>query len=1002
MDNVNRAVLPNLAAHGAGRAARLSRRMTAGLARVTALCPTRLQMLLPWNALHTHARFLIPGVVVLFALIGIVAALEQATLPRDAVKAITRQEDLGRALPPIPGFQRGALLRSAAIDRVYTRPGITFGALHASDWLRAALGLPDPRPGQPLAAYTATATRLSWYGVLLTLLAIAFLPAAVAGTRLAPEGATATCGRWERWRIVTGPFWLLGLGLLPLVALALMAAVPWWVLSAPVARWIAQTTFLAAAVIAIGTRARSPLGALWGGHATALVAALPLVLLVALLMRWLTGWTAVLPDPEIVSWVEGGLKPLLWLLVAVLGAKLALRTVPTPVAAEQRIGVPSSGNPRVQALARIRRGFALAGRVLAGCGFVVFVLLGARFGVRILQVDGGPNEIQWNEPVTRRQMGQSTIPPPGLRGAFREFGAGNYGNVVALERRLAADAATTDDRRLLEAAVALALGQAREVREATGAIRSQYGAALTARAAAALRSGTSEGSDPNPGALWSLADARAGMVAGTTSDEAAALKRLVAGLDETQYLVYSPRRAGFMRVPYQLVERPGAVALRIVLLRRLVALRPDDDEARVQLAQTLDTHERLLSDSSIREVQLGAQAGLRRQRETLCHEALKLNPRNWEALVVLGRLDEAIKLRPRDPALRQLRIDHAQESGEFSHLMEDAQQLVALTSSVAARYTLAMAHVNTGAVEAGIQELVRLLQKMVAGADAAALPEQYPAWAVNAALLLARMDRFTEARALLEDAAQVDALDGRGPLEVRTVLALLRLEAGDRAGARELLLTRPRERPFGGMVSVQAELTLRSKPDARTLRRANIPMGSVGFGPRSYAWKDQGVAFDLEPIAAALVRRDPHSLAGRYLLADALASRVEARTLEEPPTAVTRRALSLLYGLIREYPGWIPPLECLSTLSLRLGHFDRASGYQRIAGELYGDQDRSRWLWRSPGSGYGGGQLPRPGGGFNGPQSGLMGGGTIGGPRSGPLGGGTVSGPQPGQPGFLR
>ena len=63
------------------------------------------------------------------------------------------------------------MFRSAAIDRVYTRPGISFGALPTSVWVRSALGLPDPQPGQPLAAYTAPTTRLSWFCVALTLLA---------------------------------------------------------------------------------------------------------------------------------------------------------------------------------------------------------------------------------------------------------------------------------------------------------------------------------------------------------------------------------------------------------------------------------------------------------------------------------------------------------------------------------------------------------------------------------------------------------------------------------------------------------------------------------------------------------------------------------------------------------------------------------------------------------------------------------------------------------------
>jgi tetratricopeptide (TPR) repeat protein len=970
MDNVNRVILANRAARSAGRGARWSRRIRANVACVAALFPTRTQVLLPWNALLTRAQFLAPGFLVLVALIGIVTTLEETALPRTPVKAIVHAEELSRALPPIPGFQRGALLRSTAIDRVYTRPGIAFGVLHASAWGRAALGLPDPLPGQPLAAYTASTTRLSWSCVVLTLLAIAFLPSAVAGARLAHEMTPVTAeGPWRRWRIVTAPFWLLGLGLLPFLALALVAAVPWWVLSLPVARWIAQTTLVAAVVVAVGCRARSPGGALWAGHALALAAALPLVLLVAVLMRWLTGWSAVLPDPEIAGWVEGGLKPILWLLVSGAGARLVLRSAAVSGGIEARGGGPA----RARASARIQRALTMTGRLVAGFGIVGLVLFGARFAVRALNADGGPNEIQWNEPVTRRQVGQSSTSPPGLRSAFREFGAGSYENVIASERRLAADAATTDDRRLLEAAVALAQGEARQVRALTGAIRSQYGAALTARAAAALRAGGGDGSDPRPGALWSLVDARAGVPAGAPN-EAAGLERLIAGLDETQFVVYSPRRAEFLRVPYKLFARPGAGALRIVMLRRLVALRPNDDEARVQLAQTLAEHKRLLTDSSIREIQVDARAGLRGQRETLCHEALALNPRNWEALVVLGRLDEAIKLRPRDAKLRQLRIDKAHESGDFKHLLEDAQQLVALTSSDTARYTLAMARVSTGAVTTGIEELLQLLQGMTAGDRAAALSEEYPAWAVNAALLLAKQGRFAKARTTLEDVQKADALDGKGPLDPRTVLALLRLEAGDRAGARELLRERPMDRPIGGMLPVLADLMLRERLEPRTLRRVNIPSGAIGFGPRFYSWKDEGMAFDLEPIAQAIVRRDPHSLAGRYLLADALASRVEPRPIQQPPTALTRRALHLLFGLTREYPGWIAPLECLSALALRLGHFDRASAYQRIVGELYGDQDRTRWVWRSPG--YGGPQFGRPRSGFNGPQ--------------------------PGQPGFLR
>jgi hypothetical protein len=977
MDNVNRAVLSPRPAPAAGRGARWSRRITATLARAAAVCPTRAQVLLPWSALRAQPRLLLPGLLVLVALIGIVTALEQTTRLQTPVRAIGEAGDLGRTLPPIPGFVRGMSLRNTAIDRVYTRPGVSLRSVRAQVWARAAFGLPDPQPGLPLGAYTDSAIRLSWFCVALTLLALAFLPAAVAGTRIGLGSAPEAAGPWLRWRIVTAPFWLLGLGLLPFVGLAVAAEVPWWVLSLPVARWIALTMLAAAVAVAVGCRARSSSRLMLAGHALSLAAALPVTLAVTALVRWLTGWSAVLPDPEIAGWIEGGLKPALWLLVAGAGTTLVLGGLAAPWEAVRR-AEPQARAPRARLILRVGRGLATAGRLVAGLALFGVVLFGARFAVRTLQGDGGPNDIQWSEPVTRRQIGQATTAPSGLRGAFREFGAGTYESVVGMERRLPADAVTTDDRRLLEAAAALAQGEDRQVREVTGAFRSQYAAALIARAAAALRAGKAAAADPAPGALWSLVAAHSDEAL-APADEAAGLERLIAGLDEAQYLVYSPRRALFLRIPYKLFERPGAVALRIAMLRRLVALRPNEDGARVQLAQTLAGHERLLTDSSIREVQMGAQTDLRGQQETLCHEALALNPRNWEALVVLGRLDDAIALRPQNTKLRQLRIDHAHESGDMTHLREDARQLVALTSSDAARYTLAMAHVSTGAVATGIQELSRLLEHATARAGAGdSLPAEFPAWSVNAAMLLAQTGRFAEARATLERTEAAGALDGKAPLEPRTLLALLRLEAGDRAGARELLDSRPPDRPFGGMLPVMADLRLRESVTQRTLRRVNVPSGALGFAPRFYAWKDEGVAFDLEPIARAIVRRDPHSLAGRYLLADALASRQEPRPIDQPPTPLTLEALRLLHGLTREYPGWIAPLECLSSLSLRLGHFDRAAGYQRIVGELYGDADRGRWLWRSPG--YGGPQLGRPGGGFS----------------------GGFSGPQPGQQGFLR
>jgi hypothetical protein len=870
-------------------------------------------------------------------------------------QTVTGPADLGRPQLRLPPFSHRSPIHLGAIAPGSTRPGLALRTVGARDWLRQTFGLPERRPGAPLEAYASGATRVWVFAAVLTWLALALLPSLVAGARAASGAASTMAGPWAWWRVVTAPFWLAGVCVLPLLVLAAGDAVPWWMLTLPVARWIALTATVGAIAVMLGYRGHSARPVLLGGPILGLAASLAMAPAAALLTRWFTGWAGALPDPEVPIWIQTWVRSGVWLLIGMLAVTAVLAVTAWRHPARERPEARPTGRPEDSRRAAFRRRAAVVGRIAAGSALAGVVLVGTRIALHLSQGDKSAADMEWTEPVSQRQAGPSTSSPAGMRSAFRAFGAGDYQSVEGGLRRLASDALTVDDRLLLQAATALAAGDSDAAREATGQVQSQYSAALIARAAAEARSGAWERPAPPVPEMWSSLPARSGEH-GARPDEAADLERLIQSLDAAHYLIYSPRRSSFLRVPYALFPRPGQVALRITMLRRLVALRPRDDTARVELAQTLQEHERLLTDASVGEVQAAARLGLGRQREQLCHEALELNPRNWQALVVLGRLDEAIALRPRDPELRQKRIARAHETGDNTHLIEDARQLLQQTPSDAARYTLAMAHVCTGALPAGLEELRRLLERAAGtGPDPASHTAEFARWSMNAAILLARLGQLDSARTLMERVRERDALDDKAPIEPRTVLALLRLEAGDRAGARELIDHRPPDRPLGSMLPVIAELTLRDHITPRALRRVNLPTGPVGFSPRSLAWKDEGCALDLEPIARAILRRDRHSMAARYLLADALATRVQPRPVQEPPDAQILEVLQLLHGLTREFPGWIPPLECLSSLCMRLGHFERASGYQRVVGDLYGDMDRGRWLWRSPFSG------PRPG-----------------------------------------
>src|SRR5207244_9469296 len=87
------------------------------------------------------------------------------------------------------------------------------------------------------------------------------------------------------------------------------------------------------------------------------------------------------------------------------------------------------------------------------------------------------------------------------------------------------------------------------------------------------------------------------------------------------------------------------------------------------------------------------------------------NPHNTQAMVLVGRLDDAIAARPKDASLRRLRMHRALETGDTACLVEDARQLCALSGSDAeSRYTLALAHVHAGEMPAGLAELRALLE----------------------------------------------------------------------------------------------------------------------------------------------------------------------------------------------------------------------------------------------------------------------------------------------------
>jgi hypothetical protein len=314
--------------------------------------------------------------------------------------------------------------------------------------------------------------------------------------------------------------------------------------------------------------------------------------------------------------------------------------------------------------------------------------------------------------------------------------------------------------------------------------------------------------------------------------------------------------------------------------------------------------------------------------------------------VLLGRLDEAVSIQPADPELRQLRIRRAHETGDMTFLLDDTRRLVALSGSNEARYGMAMALIQAGNASEGLDTLRELLEETAARASSD-LPEEYGTWLVNYAVLCVRHDRRPDAYEALESVPTEEIGSSATPVDPGTLLSLLRLEDGDRRGALAALETS--SRPSNGMLRELLRVTITGTSDLSELRRTGMPAPSgVSPGPRFLTWKDQSLEFDLEPIARGLLRRDPRSLAGRYLLADALGSKLQPRDPLQPPDPRTREALELLHGLTRDCPGWGAPFECLTSMSIRLGHMERASALQRMVGELYSDLDRGRWLWRNP------------------------------------------------------
>jgi hypothetical protein len=773
------------------------------------------------------------------------------------------------------------------------------------------------------------------------------------------------------------------------VALVVLTTVPrlladgvtWWVIAPPVAQATAQVAVAAAVSLWAIRRALSDAVALTLAHALALLACLTMAPVVAALMVWLTGWAAVLPDPEIPGWVVGGVAPALWLLVA--AAVVAC-------AAFRRSGVQAFGRSgvgdellapmehssfdlntrtpeRLNARTPERLNAALNRAVpwIAGLLAAWVLLLPVRHMIGVMEGQANPRSRRWGARfVMLRLVGDPEAVPYDLRDAFRNFGSGDYRQALESARRWSYDVLLEDDRRLLKAACLLSLGDLRGARTTVGAVRCQYQAALAVRAAAALQGG--EIPQSHASAVAAAFAAPLSEPDGARLEEAAALERLIPALDDAEYRVYAARQRNYLSIPYRLFPRPGHVALRIALLRRLAALRPRDDRVLVELAQELTTRERLLTNVVRRGAMQRAHASLLAQRQQLCRQALAVNPRNTDAMVLIGRLDEAIVAQPNDAHLRRLRIRRALDTGDTARLVEDARQLCALTrNDTESRFMLALAEVRAGETAAGLEDLRSLIESFVLQrASGAALPAEAAHWVLDYALLSSQAGQLAEAQSVLERATAGGAAgkrDGtRAPMDPAVLLGLLRLAAGDERGA--LAVVRRSSAPET-LLPVLIEVQVRRPSRAYVIRRLNR-LQEGGASVRSLpSWTDEGLRFDLEAVARTILRRDPHSLVGRYLLADALTARVPPQNLvlaserqPAPPSATAREALGLLHSLSQDYPGWVAPYDRIASLCSRFGKFEWTAAYQRLIGDLYADDDPTRWAWRGPLT------LQRPGG----------------------------------------